>query len=59
MFGGCHLDTGQDVRVCECFDTVRGTWEDEFHIRKGKYVKDHLKKCKNIYLNVQIDFKHV
>lgn len=35
MFGGCHLDTGQDVRVCESFDTVKGIWEDEFHFRKG------------------------
>ncbi|KAL4219227.1 protein polyubiquitination [Mactra antiquata] len=35
VFGGCHLETGQDVRVCECFDTDKGTWEDEFHFRKG------------------------
>ncbi|XP_045200043.1 kelch-like protein 9 [Mercenaria mercenaria] len=35
VFGGCHLDTGQDVRVCECFNTEKGTWEDEFHFRKG------------------------
>ncbi|XP_052788647.1 uncharacterized protein LOC128223407 [Mya arenaria] len=35
VFGGCHLETGQDVRVCECFNTDRGTWEDEFHFRKG------------------------
>lgn len=35
VFGGVHLDTGQDVRVCECFDTDNCTWEDEFHFRKG------------------------
>lgn len=35
VFGGCHLDTLQDVRVCEAFDTVKGHWEDEFHFRKG------------------------
>lgn len=35
VFGGHHLETGQDVRVCECFNTEKGTWEDEFHFRKG------------------------
>ncbi|KAH3710607.1 kelch-like protein 13 [Dreissena polymorpha] len=35
VFGGCHLETGQDVRVCECFNTDKAKWEDEFHFRKG------------------------
>lgn len=35
VFGGSHLETGQDVRVCECFDIEKGQWEDEFHFRKG------------------------
>lgn len=35
VFGGSHLETGQDVRIVECFDTERGKWEDDFRFRKG------------------------
>ena len=39
MFGGSHLETGQDARIVECFDTERGKWEDDFRFRKGKFTK--------------------
>lgn len=35
VFGGSHLETGQDARIVECFDTERGKWEDDFRFRKG------------------------
>ena len=39
VFGGSHLETGQDVRIVECFDTERRKWEDDFRFRKGMYYK--------------------
>ena len=35
VFGGSHLETGQDIRIVECFDTETGKWEDDFRFRKG------------------------
>lgn len=36
MFGGCVLETGQQVRVVEYYDTATGEWEEDFRLRKGR-----------------------
>lgn len=36
--GGSLLETGQQVRVVEVFDTEKGEWEEDFRFRKGTYI---------------------
>lgn len=35
VFGGSVLETGQQVRLVECFNTATAEWEDDFRFRKG------------------------
>lgn len=35
VMGGSLLETGQQVRVVEVFDTEKGEWEEDFRFRKG------------------------
>ena len=38
VVGGTTLETGQQVRVAEYFDTRTGLWEEDFNFRKGHYL---------------------
>ena len=38
VVGGTTLETGQQVRVAEYFDTRNGLWEEDFNFRKGHYL---------------------
>ncbi|XP_061165247.1 kelch-like protein 13 [Saccostrea echinata] len=35
VMGGSLLETGQQVRIVEVFDTEKGEWEEDFRFRKG------------------------
>lgn len=41
VMGGSLLETGQQVRVVEVFDTEKGEWEEDFRFRKGKKYKSN------------------
>ncbi len=36
VIGGCNLETGQAINVCEVFNTETGIWEEDFRFRKGE-----------------------
>jgi hypothetical protein len=38
VVGGSILESGQQIRSVEYFDTERGEWEEDFRFRKGAYV---------------------
>ncbi|KAL3872336.1 hypothetical protein ACJMK2_040267 [Sinanodonta woodiana] len=35
LFGGSHIDSGQDIRIVEFYDIERNVWEEDFTFRKG------------------------